>query len=181
MGDDSTLLRLARAGNAAALDELLQRHQNEVLRFGRRMCGNEEEARDVLQETLLTAFRKLGEFRGDARLSTWLYQIARNFCAKGRRRGAGEPAHIEPLEKPEAAAVPAPDAQPDAVAYARQMGAMLQAAMAGLSEAHREVIILRDVEGLSAEQAAKRAGIDVGALKSRLHRARAELRRKLEG
>jgi RNA polymerase sigma-70 factor (ECF subfamily) len=171
------LLVAAKAGDAAALEEILARHEKQVFRFGLRMCGSEDEARDVLQDTLLTAFQKVRDFRGDAALSTWLFQIARSYCLKRRRRTAGEPAAPAPIE--EAAAIATPDAPPDARAHARQIGEVLQAAILALSEAHREVIILRDVEGLSAEEAARVVGIDEGALKSRLHRARLELRQRL--
>jgi RNA polymerase sigma-70 factor, ECF subfamily len=179
MPDELQLLKQARQGNAAALDELLARHQKQVLRFGLQMCGNEDDAREVLQETLLAAFRKLHHFRGEARLSTWLYQIARSFCAKTRRRSAGEPARTEPLERTEAASLPSETAAPDESTHAREMAALLQSALLSLPEAYREVIVLRDVEGLSAEEAAKVLGVAVGALKSRLHRARAGLRQQL--
>lgn len=181
MPTDAELLARAHAGDANAIDEILSRHEQKVFRYGLRMCGNEEDARDILQETLLAAFQNVKGFRGDAQLSTWLYQIARNFCLRSRRRGMGEPERVEPLEKPEAAAVPSAETPPDAQAHAREMGAVLQSAILSLSQAHREVLILRDVEGLSAEDAAKVVGIEVGALKSRLHRARMELRERLVG
>ena len=84
-----------------------------------------------------------------------------------------------PIEKREAESIPTSDATPDARAHAREMGELLQAAILSLSDRQREIIVLRDVEGLSAEEAAQVVGIEVGALKSRLHRARAELRQRL--
>jgi len=179
MRSDRALLAQARSGDSAAVDEILARHARQVFRLGLRMCGNEEDAREVLQETLLAAFKNLHDFRGDAQLSTWLYQIARSYCLKSRRRGTAEPASSEPLEKPEAAAVPSEEALPDAQAHAHEIGILLQAAIGSLPESHREALILRDVEGLSAEEAARVLGIEVGALKSRLHRARMELRERL--
>ena len=176
---DRDLLLAARAGDARSIDALLTRHEQQIFRFGLRMCGNEDDARDVLQETLLAAFRGLHEFRGEAQLSTWLYQIARSFCLRSRRRGAGEPEGMVPIEKREAESIPTPDATPDARAHAREMGELLQAAILSLSDKQREIIVLRDVEGLSAEEAAQVMGIEVSALKSRLHRARAELRERL--
>jgi RNA polymerase sigma-70 factor (ECF subfamily) len=103
----------------------------------------------------------------------------RRYCLRSRRRTLREPERVEPLEKPEAAAVPSDQAQPDAEAHAREIGKLLQSTILTLSEPLREVLILRDVEGLSAEDAAHLIGIEVGALKSRLHRARMELRQKL--
>ena len=86
---DAQLLELVKKGDAKAMDVLLARHENKIYRFGLRMCGNEDDARDVLQETLLAAFKNLGTFRGDSQLSTWLYQVARSFCIKQRRRREG--------------------------------------------------------------------------------------------
>jgi RNA polymerase sigma-70 factor, ECF subfamily len=170
---DTELLDAVRGGDRTALEELLERYERRIYRFGLRMCGNEEDAREVLQETLLAAFRHLPAFRGDAALSTWLYQIARSFCIKERR---GERPR-DPLEE----GVAATEAAPDVRAHAREVGEALAAAIAALSPEHREAVVLRDVEGLSAEEAASVAGIEVGALKSRLHRARMELRSHLAG
>jgi RNA polymerase sigma-70 factor (ECF subfamily) len=176
---DEELLQAARAGDDAALEALLTRHERQIFRFGLRMCGNEEDARDVLQETLLAAFKGMHQFRGDAQLSTWLYQVARSFCTKARRRGAGEPPHHESLEGADARAVSAPASGPDDRAHAREMARVLQEALLALPESQREVVLLRDVEGLSAEEAAKVVGIEVPALKSRLHRARLAMQERI--
>jgi RNA polymerase sigma-70 factor (ECF subfamily) len=173
--DDTQLLARARTGDAAAIEALLARYEPQIYRFALRMCGDEADARDTLQETLIAAFRGLPEFRGEARLSTWLYQIARSFCIKQRRPGATVRTG-EPLTDITAAA---PEEEPDARAHAREIGEALAAAMAALSPPHREAVVLRDVEGVSAEEAAAIAGIEVGALKSRLHRGRMELRAHL--
>jgi RNA polymerase sigma-70 factor, ECF subfamily len=171
---DDQLLVLARAGDRAAMEDLLTRHEREIYRFGLRMCGDEEAAREVLQETLLAAFRHLPSFRGDAALSTWLYQIARSFCIKERRRDrAAAPLSLGPGEPT------ATGPSPDAAAHARQIGAALAAAISALPRDYREALVLRDVEGLPAAEAAQIAGVEVGALKSRLHRARLELRTHL--
>lgn len=176
---DEELLKAARAGNDEALEALLARHEEEIFRFGLRMCGNEEDARDVLQETLLAAFRGVRRFRGEARLSTWLYQVARSFCTKARRRSAGEPARHESLETSAVQAVSAPASGPDERAHAREMARVLQEALLSLPDSQREVLLLRDVEGLSAEEAAEVVGIEIPALKSRLHRARMALQGRL--
>jgi RNA polymerase sigma-70 factor (ECF subfamily) len=138
------------------------------------MCGDEESAREVLQETMLAAFRNLPGFRGDAALSTWLYQIARSFCIKERRHDRPE----IPLTD-EDRQIPSKASSPEQHAHAREIGRSLAAAIRELPSEQREVLVLRDVEGLSAEEAAKVVGIEVGAIKSRLHRARTELRSRL--
>ncbi len=174
---DADLVTAARGGDRAAVEELLARYEPNIYRFGLRMCGNEEAAREVLQETLLAVFRYLPGFRGDAALSTWLYQIARSFCIK-ERRGEHPTRSLDDAGAPQLVD-PAP--QPDARAHAREIGEALSRAIAVLPPEQREVLILRDVEGLSAEEAARVVGIEVGALKSRLHRARMALRSELAG
>jgi RNA polymerase sigma-70 factor (ECF subfamily) len=176
---DAELIQGARQGEAAALDELLARHQSQVYRFGLRMCGNEEDARDVLQETLVAALRGLPEFRGEADLSTWLYRIAQSFCTKSRRRHVGEPSHHESLEQSEVLSLPSPEAQPEAQAHAKEIAGLLQLALLSLPEPHREAVVLKDVEGLSAEEGARVLSLEVAAFKSRLHRGRMELRQRL--
>ena len=175
---DTALLAAARRGDAQALDALLAEHEPRIYRFGLRLCGDAEAAREVLQETLVAAFQGLPGFRGEAELSTWLYQLARSFCIKERRRRAGEPAAHEDLAR-EATALPSEAPAPDARAHARELAEALQAALLALSEAQREVVVLRDVEGLSAEQTARVLGEPVSAVKSRLHRARLQLRAHL--
>ena len=172
---DADLLAAARVGDRDALERLLERYEPQIYRFGLRMCGDEDAAREVLQETLLAAFRHLPEFRGEAALSTWLYQIARSFCIK-ERRGARPTTSIDDASQAELVD-PAPGS--DVRAHAREIGVALSRAINALPAEQREAIVLRDVEGLSAEDAAQVAEVDVGALKSRLHRARMAVRREL--
>jgi RNA polymerase sigma-70 factor (ECF subfamily) len=172
---DAALIALARAGDREALDELLERYEPRIYRFGLRMCGDEESAREVLQETLLAAFRHLPGFRGDAALSTWLYQIARSFCIK-ERRGVRPTTSIDETN---AAELVDPTPGTDVRAHAREVGVALSRAINALPADQREALVLRDVEGLSADEAAQIAGVDVGALKSRLHRARMTVRHEL--
>lgn len=176
---EEELLERIKRGDAKAVEALLARHEARVYRFGLRMCGNEDDARDVLQETLLAAFKNLPTFRGDSQLSTWMYQIARSFCIKQRRRREGEPVAHESVEASEVRRMP--DAVPggESITHARQVGDLLQAAISTLQADQREALVLRDVEGLSAEEAASVAGIEVRALKSRLHRARLALKQQL--
>jgi RNA polymerase sigma-70 factor, ECF subfamily len=171
---DAELISAAQAGDRGAIDELLERYEERIYRFGLRMCGDEESAREVLQETMIAAFRNLPGFRGEASLSTWLYQIARSFCIKERR---GVRPTTAALDSQLADHAPSPEAH----AHARQIGHALAAAIAELPPDQREALVLRDVEGLRAEEAAEVVGIEVGALKSRLHRARLALRAKLAG
>ena len=179
---DAQLLAEARQGRREAVETLLERHEKQVYRFALRMCGSSDDASDVLQETLIAAYKGLPEFRGDASLSTWLFQVARSFCVKARRRRSGQPATLDALDSPEACRVALPETEsPHLQAQSRETGAVLQAALATLSASHREVLLLKDVEGLSAEEVAQVLDEKVPAVKSRLHRARLELRRLLQG
>ena len=179
---EEELLAQARAGQRDAVEALLERHEPQIYRFALRMCGAQETAKDVLQETLLAAFKGLREFRGDARLSTWLFQVARSFCTKANRKRAGEPAVHEPLGAAGAEHLSA-DAHksPEAIAHAREIGEVLRAALAALPEHYREVLLLKDVHGLPVDEVAAVLGESVPATKSRLRRARLELRGLLQG
>jgi RNA polymerase sigma-70 factor (ECF subfamily) len=180
-GDDAeAIVHAAQRGDGAALDELLSRYQPHILRFGMKMCGDVDDAQDVLQETLLAAARTLPGFRGASTLSTWLYAIARSFCIKKRRRSVFAP-EVVSLDSEAARAGAAPDRAPDPERSlaAKEVATALESAIAGLEPAYREVLLLRDVEGLSAAEAAEVTGLTVAAVKSRLHRARREVRDRL--
>ena len=92
------LLEAARAGDPVALEALLERFQPRVYRFGMKMCRDQEDAEDVLQETLLAMARTIRDFRGASSVTTWLYTIARSFCIKKRRKSKFAPDHIESLD-----------------------------------------------------------------------------------
>jgi RNA polymerase sigma-70 factor (ECF subfamily) len=126
--------------------------------------------------------RAVPQFRGDASLATWLYTIARRVCIRQRRRSKFAPLPANSLDAPGADAVhrvadPAPN--PERAAETRELEAALAAAIAGLEDAQREVLVLRDVEGLPAAEVARVLGIGVAAVKSRLHRARVAVRNRL--
>jgi RNA polymerase sigma-70 factor (ECF subfamily) len=179
---DAELMAAARRGDTAALEALLIRYQPRLYRFGLHMCGNEEDAGDVAQDSLISMARSLRDFRGESSLSSWLYTIARSFCIKKRRRGKFAPAREESLEAPginaaQRLADPAPS--PEQTTANRELQFALTRAIDRLAPAQREVLVLRDVEGLSAPEVAKVLEISVDAVKSRLHRARVAVREAL--
>jgi RNA polymerase sigma-70 factor (ECF subfamily) len=176
---DDELLGQLRAGDDKAMAKLLERHAPAIYRFGVRMCRDPEDGKDVMQDTLLAAARGLREFRGAAALSTWLFTIARSFCIKKRRRRVGAPRQWDALWEDDASAVPATDPAPDQRAAERELGAALDSAIAALDPMYREVLVLRDVEGLSATEVAHVLGVGVDAVKSRLHRARVAVRDRI--
>src|SRR5574338_233248 len=164
---DTSLLDRARAGDRRALDELLTQHQRQVYRFGLKMCRDPEDAKDILQETLLAAARTVKDFRGASSISTWMYTIARSFCIKKRRRSKFAPQEEESLDvrQPgaEALQVADPSRPPDESLAGRQLEAALEEAIAGLEPMYREVLVLRDVEGLTAPEVAEVMGLTVEA------------------
>lgn len=179
---DDELLTAARRGDAEALETLLVRYQPHLYRFGLRMCGNEADAGDVAQESLISMARSLRDFRGDSSVSSWLYTIARRFCIKRRRRSKFAPAREDSLDAVETTgadrlADPAPS--PEQTASNRELATALTRAIDALDPPHREVLVLRDVEGLSAPEVAKVLDISIDAVKSRLHRARVAVRQEL--
>src|SRR5512142_3199387 len=147
---DQELLEQARTGDRGALERLLERHQRRVFRFGMKMCGEEEDAKDILQETLLAAARNIRDFRGASSVSTWLYTIARSFCIKKHRTSKFAPGRVDSLEEVprEANAVADPDRGPEEATAGEQVKAALQEAISSLEPMYREVLVLRDVEGL---------------------------------
>lgn len=180
--EDAELLEKARAGDRAALDALLSRHQAQVYRFGLRMCRNPEDAADVLQETLLAVARGVREFRGASSVSTWLYTIARSFCIKQRRRSVYAPTETRSLDTDavaEAALLVDAAKTPDEALAGREVERALERAIAGLDPMYREVLVLRDAEGLTAPEVAEVLGLNVQAVKSRLHRARIAVRAQM--
>jgi RNA polymerase sigma-70 factor (ECF subfamily) len=175
------LVEAAKRGDRRALEQLLGIHQARVFRFGKKMCRDDEDAADVLQETLLAAARTLPDFRGASSVSTWLYTIARSFCIKKRRSSKFAPAALESLDQQadQGAAVADPDRSPEEAAAGRQLQTALDTAIDSLDPMYREVLVLRDVEGLPAADVAEALGISVDAVKSRLHRARMAVRERV--
>lgn len=178
---ESRLVDEARAGDARALAALIERHQARVYRFGMKMCRDPEDAKEVLQDTLLELARGIRGFRGGAALSTWLYTVARSRCIKRRRKGGAAPGAEVPLDDDAAveASVAAPPQGPDEALAGKEMERAIEDALAALAPAYREVLVLRDVEGLSAAEVAEVTGASVDAVKSRLHRARLAVRARL--
>jgi RNA polymerase sigma-70 factor (ECF subfamily) len=150
-----------------------------VFAFGMKMCGDPDDAQEVAQDTLLSMVRSVRDFRGEASLSTWLYTVARSFCIKKRRRTKGAPAHHEPLDAAAHEQASAPARSPEQILLGRETRDAVAAALEQLEPDAREVVILRDLEGLTAPEVAQVTGLSVAAVKSRLHRARHSLRTQL--
>jgi RNA polymerase sigma-70 factor (ECF subfamily) len=176
--NDAELIAKARAGDETALALLVETYAPRVLRFGQKLCGDATDADDVMQQTLLSVVDHIGEFRGDSHFASWLFSIARSHCIKQRTRGAAARSS-EPLEIVAQTETTAPQLAPDETASREQLEAALGGAIRALEPAQREVLVLRDIEGLTAPEVAEALGVSVDAVKSRLHRARKILRDQL--
>jgi RNA polymerase sigma-70 factor, ECF subfamily len=188
---EEQFLERLRAGDAAAFNRLVEERHGDIYALLYRLTEDPEEARDLTQETFLQAFRHLASFRGDADLRTWLYRIAVNQARnrwrwwKRRRRDRTvslDAPTAEGFDAPLSAGLAGdPGLDPERQALARERELALHAALKSLSRPYREVIVLRDIEGLSYEEVAAALDLNVGTVKSRLNRGRTELRRRLEG
>jgi RNA polymerase sigma-70 factor, ECF subfamily len=189
MTDERRLIAASKDGDPAALDTLVRSHQDRVYGFAMRMCRNVEDAKDILQETFLGMVRSIREFREESKFSTWLYRIAANACLKKRRRGVHDPTPEQELSLDEL--MPRPDAEgrkPEIADWSDdaerallrgELSGRMEAAIDKLPKEYKIVLVLRDVEGLSAEETAQAVGLSVAAVKSRLHRARVFVRKEL--
>jgi RNA polymerase sigma-70 factor (ECF subfamily) len=189
--DDRALIEASQAGDPTAVEDLVRSHQTRVFNFAMRMCRNVEDAKDILQETFLGMLRSIKEFRGESKFTTWLYRIASNACLKKRRRGVFEPEPEQELSLDELMPRAGPDGRKPEIADWSQdaerallrgeLSAQMEAAIDRLPREYKIVLVLRDIEGFSAEETAEMLKLSVPAIKSRLHRARVFIRRELAG
>jgi RNA polymerase sigma-70 factor (ECF subfamily) len=177
LADDAPLLARLRTGEPRAFEELVTMYQHRVFGVALRMLGNRAEAEEIAQETFLRAHRALGAFRGEARLGTWLYAIASRLCLN--RLASGSRRHER---SDDTALLQAPAGGPDAVGALErgELEAALHQAVAALPEERRIVVVLRDLEGLSYEEIGEVLGVPLNTVRTRLHRARLDLKSKLE-
>jgi RNA polymerase sigma-70 factor (ECF subfamily) len=175
---DEELLTRSGAGDRRSFEHLVDRHDDALFRYALRLCGGEREAEDALQDGLLAAWRGAATFRGEAAARTWLFQVVIHACRRGRRRKVGEPERHDDVTL--AVDLAAEGSPPDERVAAREVTSALEAALAAMPDDAREVLVLRDVEGLSGEETAAALGVGLAAMKSRLHRARLELKERVE-
>ena len=176
-GDDGGLTDLARTGDRGAFEELVRATSSDIYALALRLTGNEHDARDIVQETYLRAFRSIRRFRGESSFSTWLYRIAANCSATmhHRRRGATVVSIDADLR---AGDLPS-DLLPDAIGSATVERDRLVRAIATLPLTLRSVVVLHDVYDLGHDEIATELGISSASSRVRLHRARRQLRAAL--
>ncbi len=175
--DLDALVEAAREGDSTAFEELVRRTYVDTYTLALRLTSNEEDARDVVQETYLRAYRGLKNYRGDAQFTTWLYRITAN-CASTFLTTRGRHRHDDLAASGDVADANA-DADVELLAHASDLRSRLDEALEQLPPRLRAVVVLRDVYDLPHEAIAAELGISVSAAKVRLHRARHKLRSQL--
>jgi RNA polymerase sigma-70 factor (ECF subfamily) len=190
--DEARLIARLAARDEQAFNALVRAYERRVFGLVLRMLGNREEAEDLAQEVFVQVFKAVGSFRGESKLSTWIYRIAINLCKNRskylRVRHSGQQDELEALQervaltevvRPGAATV-AHVERPDEMMAGRQVERIVQRAIRTLEPSFRECLVLRDVEDLSYEEIGQITGLPEGTVKSRIHRARAQLKELVE-
>lgn len=175
LATESELVNRARRGDVAAFEGLVSVHADHLYSVVLRLVGDRAEAEDVVQETLLRAWRAIERFRGQSLFFTWLYRIAVNEANRAleKRSRTGRGAQVDE----DAVQLSAPEAEePANRAEQHELHGALDGAIADLAPSYRTALVLRDIEGLSTREAAKIAGVGEAAFKSRLHQARLKVR-----
>jgi RNA polymerase sigma-70 factor (ECF subfamily) len=182
--DESVLVSQARGGDTRAFGELVRRYEGKIFRLAQHVTNNREDAEDVLQETFMKAYEHLDQFKGDSKFYTWIVRIAVNQALmKLRRRKTDKSVsldeQIDTGEDTIVREIAAWDEDPEQRFSREELGEILDHAVDALEPPYRSVFVLRDVEELSTEETAEALGLSIPAVKSRLLRARLQLREKL--
>ncbi len=179
---ESELIKKAQNGDVEALTELVKRYEKTIYNFSFKVCRNREKAEHTMQETFMSMVKSIKQFSGKSKFSTWLYTIVSNHCLMMAR--AEKKKHFASLDDDDSLIDEKDIADwkvtPEQVTENRELKKILDKAINKLPYDYRIVFILRDVEGLSTAETAKVVGLTVPAVKSRLHRARAFLRKELD-
>lgn len=177
-GSDLDLARQASGGDARARDQLLARHHTTIARICRRLCNDPSQCDDVFQETVIAVLRNLGSFRGDASFATWAYTLARTHRGRVLRTDQRHRVRAQRLAWHTSTVRERPRSADEVLARAEELE-QLDRALDRLSPVDAEIVRLRDLEGHGTAEVAHRLGLSVSAVKTRLHRARAQLRRAI--
>jgi RNA polymerase sigma-70 factor (ECF subfamily) len=181
------LVRDAASGDRVAMERLLMRTQETAYRFSLLVCGHQEDAEDVMQESLLKTYQHVRRISDPESFRTWLYRTVRNACLMKRRRRVGEPATFVSVEQHDdgpadrSLAGLADNTRPaDQRLIDNWMDGRLRDALKALPPSYRMIVVMREMEGLSTKEVADITGLSEANVKTRLHRARLMLRRRLE-
>ncbi len=171
------LIEQCKAGDIQAFEKLVDLYERDAYNIAYRFIGNHEDACDISQEAFIRVYRGIKGFKGKASFRTWLYRIIANLCYDELRKRRHP---VTSIERSDGTSmyheIPDPGPGPEDRMESMELQEVLQQALSGLSEGHRMIIILRDIEGLSYGEIGKILGIPMGTVKSRISRARAELK-----
>jgi len=178
--DEQSLILAAQAGSSSALAELVKAYEKTVYSFAFKVCRNPEKAENAMQETFMSMVKSLKQFDGKSKLSTWLYRITANHCLMEYRKKKREFVSFDDDDALiSESSIADWDSIPSLSLENKELKKVLDEAIQKLSPEYRLVFLLRDVEGLSTEETGKITELSVPAVKSRLHRARAFLRKEI--
>jgi RNA polymerase sigma-70 factor (ECF subfamily) len=182
--DESAVVMQAREGDTEAFGELVRRYEGRIFRLAQHVTQNREDAEDVLQETFMKAYEHLDQFKGDSKFYTWIVRIAVNQALmKLRRRKTDKSVSLDETidtgEDMVVREIAAWGEDPEQQLSREELGGILDTAIQSLEPLYRSVFVLRDIEEISTEETAEMLGLSVPAVKSRLLRARLQLREKL--
>ena len=171
----------AAKGNQEAFGELVRRYEKKVIALSCHLCGNPDDGAEAAQDAFLSAWQGLPRFRGEANFSTWLYRLTSNACMDILRRRQRREAHSGASLDDEQSMTQITDMSPtpQEAAERQELRAELRDALQALSPEHRQVLILREIHQLSYEEIGQALSVDTGTVKSRIHRARENLRKIL--
>lgn len=175
MTDELRHIAHAKQGDADAFSHLVTAYETSVYRLALRMCGNPHDAEEAAQEAFLSAWKALPSFRGDSKFSSWLYQLTTNACLDLLRREKRHRGTVPLEEQPELV----DDRSPHQAAEDAELRDALQQALGALSAEHRQIFLLRQMRQLSYDEIGKLLGLESGTVKSRLSRAKKQLRQIL--
>ncbi|MEW6108039.1 MAG: sigma-70 family RNA polymerase sigma factor [Nitrospirota bacterium] len=179
--DDVQLIERSKKGDVSAFEQLVLKYEDKIYNLCRHMLGNAHDAEDAAQDVFLKAYQNLNKFRPEASLHTWLYRIAVNTCIDYRRKPFFESLFKSSKEGDEfVEELPADSPSPDRLYESKQISNAIQLALGRLSERLRMVILLKEIEGLSYEEIADVLDVSIGTVKSRISRAREELKKLLK-
>jgi RNA polymerase sigma-70 factor (ECF subfamily) len=184
---DEELVSRFKSGDVKVFEDIIHKYENNIYSFGYRMCGNPSDAEDILQDTFLNAYKYLDRFRGESSLNTWLHKIASSSCIKKRRRRKSEPeqkesfSDVEPMvESRDYFGYRDWSMDPISSISRKEMREVIGKSLKELPKKYRAVFILRDMQGLSTEETAGALKMNEQSVKTRLHRARLYLRKRLK-
>ncbi len=174
--DDQPLIAECLKGRSAAFGELVTRYQDRLYNTVFRMTANAEDARDVVQEAFLSAYQSLESFKGDSLFFTWLYRIAINAAISYKRKQRGHLRFHSGADGAVEPPAPAESTRPERLLEMAEDEKRVHEALSSLSPDHRTVLIMKDMDGQKYEDMARTLKVPIGTIRSRLHRARLELR-----